>query len=156
MPGTGGRRRTTWKKGDNVPRQGRGKGARDIVPRSEKASIRAIAADIIVNHPDVIRESLMRGFQASPPKSLPYLTLAAALVGEAIDQRVQVTGPDGGPLQIEAVRAEELRAQVRERLARLIGTKPVIDVPALVPHHPTVDGNGNGNGNGSRPVITST
>jgi hypothetical protein len=150
MAGKGGRKRTTWRKGHTPGRISKPKGAKDVIPRSEKASIRAIAADIILNQPDVIRESLMRGFQASPPKSLPYLTLAATLIGEAIDQRVQVTGPDGGPIQLEAVRTEQLRAEVRERLTKLIEHHPVIEVKALAPTE------ANAGGNGHRTHDTST
>jgi hypothetical protein len=156
MAGRGGLRRTSWKPGVKVPGRGRPKGSRDVVPRSEKASIRDIAADIILNHPDVIRESLMRGFAASPPKSLPYLTLAASLIGEGIEQKLQVTGPDGGPVQLEAVQTEQLRLQVRERLTRLLEASSVIDVTPRVPPLVGGNGNGNGNGNGQRSIVTST
>jgi hypothetical protein len=56
---------------------GRKKGSRDKVPRSFKASVRAIFEDIASMKPKVIRNAIVEGLKAPPPKSFPYLQLAA-------------------------------------------------------------------------------
>lgn len=99
MP-SGGRRSTTWtaETAQAVPRPGRPLGAKDKLPRSAKASIKKIFEEVGSTDPEMIRAAIMRGLQAEPPKSFPYLQLAAAYV-------------DGRP--VETVKVEVGMRQVR-------------------------------------------
>jgi hypothetical protein len=56
---------------------GRKKGSKDKVPRTFKASVRAIFAEIASTKPKLIRNAIVEGLKAPPPKSLPYLQLGA-------------------------------------------------------------------------------
>ena len=56
---------------------GRPMGARDAVPRSFRASVRAILAEVASENPNLIRGAILRGLKAAPPKSFQYLQLAA-------------------------------------------------------------------------------
>lgn len=56
---------------------GRKKGSKDKIPRSVKASMRAIFEDIATNDPQVIRDAMIKGLTAPPPKSFSYLQLMA-------------------------------------------------------------------------------
>ena len=75
MP-SGGKRSTSWKPGQ-APKSHRPKGAKDKVPRSLKASIRAICRAIGTEKPEVIERALLEGIKARPPKSFQYLQLWA-------------------------------------------------------------------------------
>ena len=72
----GGRTRTSWTPA-TAPRGGRKKGSRDLIPRSLKASVARVLADLVATEPDLIRRALRRGLAAPPPISLPYLRMAA-------------------------------------------------------------------------------
>jgi hypothetical protein len=76
----GGNRTTTWTPETVKPGPGRPPGARDKIPRSVKASIRKIFEEIASTEPELIRAGIIAGLQAEPPKSFPYLQLAAAYV----------------------------------------------------------------------------
>lgn len=66
---------------------GRKKGSKDKVPRTFRASVRAIFAEIASTKPKVIRKAIVKGLKASPPKSFPYLQLGALyLDGKPIEQ----------------------------------------------------------------------
>ncbi len=54
---------------------GRKKGSKDKIPRSVKASMRAIFEDIASNDQEVIRDAMIKGLTAPPPKSFSYLQL---------------------------------------------------------------------------------
>jgi hypothetical protein len=92
MP-SGGSRSTTWDAETAVEigkRGGRPLGAKDKVPRSVKASIKKIFEEIGSTDRELIREAIMRGIQAEPPKSFPYLQLAAAYVDGRPAENVKV------------------------------------------------------------------
>jgi hypothetical protein len=56
---------------------GRPSGIQEAVPRSVKASVRAILAEVVADEPTLLREAIRRGLAAPPPKSFPYLQMAA-------------------------------------------------------------------------------
>jgi len=56
---------------------GRKKGSRDKIPRTFKASVKAIYEEIASNDPGIIRRAIVRGLSAPPPKSFPYVQLGA-------------------------------------------------------------------------------
>ena len=87
MP-TGGRRSTTWTKGQG----GKPKGAKDTVPRSQKASIVAIMREIVEEKPEAIKAALERGLTAAAPRSFAYLSLAAAYFDGKPADNVNVKG----------------------------------------------------------------
>lgn len=67
---TGGR---NFKKG--AP--GRPKGSKDKVPRTFKASIRAVYQELATEKPELFRTAIERGLRASAPKSFQYVQLGA-------------------------------------------------------------------------------
>ncbi len=56
---------------------GRKKGSKDKIPRSVKASIATIYEEIASDTPEIIRDAIVRGLKAPPPKSFPYVNLGA-------------------------------------------------------------------------------
>lgn len=75
-----------------APGPGRPKGSRDKVPRTFKASVRAIFAEVAEEQPALLRDAILRGIQADPPKSYPYLQLAAHYLDGKPAERPQVVG----------------------------------------------------------------
>ena len=150
MAGKGGRRSTTWRKGWTPGRVSKPKGSKDRVPRSVKASIVAVIQDVVNTEPALIRQAVIDGFRARPPKSFAYLQLAAAYLDGETQKRVEITGATGGPSNWRRCRTEQLREQVRARLTKLIAAQPVIDVVPVVPTDE------NAGGNGHRVHLTST
>jgi len=62
------------------------------VPRTFKASVRAIFIDVAENDPALLREVIIRGIQANPPKSFSYLQLAAHYLDGKPVERLQIKG----------------------------------------------------------------
>jgi cystathionine beta-lyase family protein involved in aluminum resistance len=60
------------------------------VPRTVKASVRAVFADIVATEPALIREAILKGLRAAPPKSFAYLQLCAAYVDGKPADNLQV------------------------------------------------------------------
>lgn len=75
-----------------APGPGRPKGSRDKVPRTFKASVRAIFAEVAAEQPGLLRDAILRGIQADPPKSYPYLQLAAHYLDGKPAERPHLTG----------------------------------------------------------------
>ena len=74
------------------PGPGRPKGSRDKVFRTFKASVRTIFLDVAENDPALLREAIILGIQATPPKSFPYLQLAAHYLDRKPVERLQIKG----------------------------------------------------------------
>lgn len=90
----------------------------------EKASVHRIIKDLVGTQPELIKDAIIAGLLAPPPRSFPYIALAAAYL-------------DGKPAQAEPVSqpivdlSELTRDQLAERahrLARLL--LPASDEPA--------------------------
>ncbi len=86
------------------PGPGRPRGSRDKIPRALKASIRQVFEDIASEDPELIRAAVRAGLTAPPPKSFPYLQLAAAYV-------------DGKP-------ADEIKMRIERPPIRIINEAP--------------------------------
>ena len=80
---TGGR---DFKKGEG----GRKPGSRDEVPRTLKASIKRVYEEIAAEDPALIRRALEQGLRAEPPKSYPYLQLAAYYLDGRPVERIEL------------------------------------------------------------------
>jgi len=91
---TGGR---NFAKGHHT---GRKKGSKDAVPRSFKASIKAVFADVASTDPALITRAIRKGLAAAPPKSFPYLQLAAYYIDGKPAETVRVQ-PDLSKLSDE-------------------------------------------------------
>lgn len=109
------RTRTTWKPGEG----GKPKGAKDEVPRSFKASIRAVYEKLQHERPEMFVNAIERGLTSRRPKeAFPYVKLFAELLGE-MKQQVEVSG---------ALDVTQARESISSRIARLasrIGTGDV-------------------------------
>jgi hypothetical protein len=81
-----------------------------------KASIVKIMKDLAATDPELFREALIAGLQAPPPRSFPYLALAASY----IDGRPPAEPPIQPLGDLSDLSRDELRDRV-ERLARLLG-----------------------------------
>jgi hypothetical protein len=102
------RTKTTWKPGEG----GKPKGAKDEVPRSFKASIRAVYEKIQHERPELFVTAIERGLMSRRPKeAFPYVKLYAELIGE-MKQQVELTGN----LEIDHAHARE---SIASRIARL-------------------------------------
>lgn len=73
---------------------GRPRGSRDRVPRTLKASIKRIAADIAGKDPDLIENAIRDGLKAKPPASFQYLQLAAHYLDGKPGETVEHKFPD--------------------------------------------------------------
>jgi hypothetical protein len=88
------RTKTTWGPGQG----GKPKGAKDEVPRSFKASIRAVYEKIQHEKPELFVTAIERGLMSRRPKeAFPFVKLYAELIGE-MKQQVELTGANGGPI----------------------------------------------------------
>lgn len=74
----------------DAPGPGRPSGSPDTVPRRVKASIRTVLQDIVTDDPALIRDAIVKGLRAPPPKSFPYLQLAAAYVDGKPADKLQI------------------------------------------------------------------
>jgi hypothetical protein len=74
---------------------GRRKGAKDRIPRTFKASVRAIFEEVAATHPQMLRDAVTKGLAAPPPKSYPYLQLLAHYVDGKPTEPPSGTGADG-------------------------------------------------------------
>lgn len=82
------RTKTTWKPGQG----GKPKGAKDEVPRSFKASIRAVYEKLQHEKPELFVNAIERGLTSRRPKeAFPFVRLYAELIGE-MKQQVELTG----------------------------------------------------------------
>lgn len=127
MP-SGGRRSTTWKKGEKPPKRspGRPKGSKDAVPRTFKGSIKRIFEEIATDDPDLIYRAMVKGLKASAPKSFQYLQLLRASIDGKEDdvvafRQVQQLIVQMMALFIEIVEDRELRIRFATGVRRLTG-----------------------------------
>ena len=104
--------------------------------RLEKASIKRILKDLATTDPELFREAIIAGLQAPPPRSYPYLCLAAAYIdGKPIDAEP----PIEHIVDLSALSRDELRDRA-ERLVHLLKGEStstglaVIDA-TVVPNH---------------------
>lgn len=101
------RTKTTWQKGQG----GKPVGAKDTVPRSFKASVKAVYEQIVSEDPDILKAAVLRGLQARKPKeAFAYVRMLAEMQGE-LKQQIELSG------QV-AIDDERLRA-IRQQLDRL-------------------------------------
>lgn len=90
MP-SGGRRSTTWGPG-NAKGAGRKQGSKDEIPRSVKASLRAVYQEIVNDDPEILKTAVTRGLLERNSKArFPYVRLFAELYGE-LKQQVELSG----------------------------------------------------------------
>jgi hypothetical protein len=109
---SGGRRSTTWEKG-KATGAGRKPGAKDDVPRSFKASLKAVYEQVLTEDPDLIKNAVVRGLMARKPKeAFPYVRIFAEL-GHELKQQVEITGS----LQVENELADDIRRQLDQLAA---------------------------------------
>ena len=86
--------------------------ARREFTRVKAASVKRILKEIVGIEPDLIRAAIIDGLSAPPPRSFPYIALAAAyLDGKPIDAEP--------PIQAIADLSELTNEQLRERAALL-------------------------------------
>ena len=104
------------------------------------ASVKRILKDIVETQPELIRDAIIEGLLAPPPRSFPYIALAAAyLDGKPIDAEPPVERPnDLSELTTEQLLqravsiATRMSREAQERAAALTnGPLPVIDVHAM-------------------------
>ncbi|MBP7779487.1 MAG: hypothetical protein KA371_20405 [Acidobacteria bacterium] len=99
----------------------------------QNASVKRILRDVVGTQPDLLRDAIIEGLQAPPPRSFPYIALAAAyLDGKPINTDPPADGRDdlsdltGDQLMARALAvAAHLRQQAEEREGAQL---PVIDV----------------------------
>lgn len=94
-----GRNATTWTK-ENHAGAGRRHGSKDEVPRSVKASIRAIYEEVATNEPKLIREAVIKGLKARAPASAHYLKMLSDSIDGKPVERHEITGADGEPIAL--------------------------------------------------------
>ena len=89
--------------------------------------------------------------QLAPAQVRRNPPVAVAIARDVFDRndikpasRVAISGPGGGPIEVNTIQAI-LLAAVQAKLLRLLVDTPAPEPAALIPSH----GNGNGNGNGS-------
>lgn len=87
---------------------GRTKGSKDAVPRSFKASIRAVFEDLLSKDPKILQAAVLRGLSSRKPKeAFLYVRLFADLTGE-LKHQIELTGKDGAPLNLRGLTDAEL------------------------------------------------
>lgn len=116
--------------------------ARREFTRVRAASVKRILRDIAEVQPDLIRDAIIAGLLAPPPRSFPYVALAAAyLDGKPIDADRLAESQQPGDLSdltreqlldraVELARHLRDEAQDRAAIAtqNIRGTLPVIDI----------------------------
>ena len=73
-----------------APGPGRPTGSLNKVPPTVKASVRAVFQDIVATEPALIREAILKGLRAAPPRSFAYLQLCAAYLDGKPADNLQV------------------------------------------------------------------
>jgi hypothetical protein len=115
----------------------------------EKASVKRILKDIVGTQPELVRDAIIKGLSADPPRSFPYIALAAAyLDGKPVDAEppseriVDLSNLTGDQLLARALSiaqrlkddADEKAAFTREsadRAARESRGLPIIDATVV-------------------------
>jgi hypothetical protein len=88
----------------------------------EKASIKRIIKDLATTDPELFREAIVAGLQAAPPRSFPYLALAAAyLDGKPIDAEP----PISSSVDLSQLTQQELKDRAY-RLVRLFEKRDLV------------------------------
>jgi hypothetical protein len=105
--------------------------ARRELTKVQKASIRRIIKDLVEVQPEMWIEAIIRGVQSEPPRSFPYLMMAA----QYLDGKPTTEPPPDPIADLSALTREELAqraaalvARLRETEERAAGSLPVIDV----------------------------
>ncbi len=103
--------------------------ARRSMTRVEAASVKRILKDIVAVQPELVRDAIIEGLLATPPRSFPYIALAAAyLDGKPIDAQPPVDNRE----DLSELTRDELLARAlaiaRRLKAEQAGELPVIDV----------------------------
>jgi hypothetical protein len=147
------------------PRHGRQPGSRNKVDpntpiggttlaKIEKASVKRILKDIVGTQPELLRDAIIQGLAAPPPRSFPYIALAASYLDgrprEAdppTEYQVDLSNMTGRELMQRALNiaqrlkdnADEKAAIVQEsaeRAAREARRLPIIDATVVPPEEP--------------------
>lgn len=63
--------------GDGTPGPGRPKGSKDVVPRTFKASVKAVLEKIQSEDPGLIEKAIRKGLAGNPREAFVYVQLAA-------------------------------------------------------------------------------
>lgn len=112
--------------------------ARRTMTQVQNASVKRILKDIVGVQPELVREAIIEGLSAPPPRSFPYIALAASyLDGKPVDAP---PNPDGKADLSELTRDQLLaRAMhIAKQLERdYTSDLPVIDV--LPEREPTLE-----------------
>jgi len=107
---------TTWTKGQG----GKPKGAKDEVPRSFKATVKAAFERIKSRDPKIVERAIERGLNAKRPRdAFLYVKLDADLQGE-LKQQVELTGE----VTVSDERVREVRGFLDRLAARFSGRGP--------------------------------
>jgi hypothetical protein len=111
---------------------------RRALTRVRATSVKRILKDLVDVQPELIRDALVAGLQAAPPRSFPYLALAFSyLEGRPPDAKPSDdTRPDLADLTADELVARMTVAAQRIKEAELardaarprVGTLPVIDI----------------------------
>jgi len=131
---------TMWKKGHHPVNNTTPVAlARRELTKVQKASIKRIIRDLVLEEPDKWREAIQRGRDARPPFSFPYVALAASYLDlKANEPEPPTPHEDLSDLTNEELMeraialSNRLQADVREQ-AELVAanTLPVIDVQVI-------------------------
>jgi hypothetical protein len=79
------------------PGPGRPKGRKNRVPKSFKASIKAVLELIATDDPALIEKAVRRGLNGRPRESFPFIQLAAHYIDGKPADTIQVKSKTGAP-----------------------------------------------------------
>lgn len=118
----------TFKKGQTAPMQTAASNQQRSLTRVKHASVKRIMREIVTDNPEEIRAAILEGIQAPPPRSFPYIALAAAY----LDGKPTADGDDSSKsLDLSGLSLEELKERVAQVAAFLDSQTPRSDLPVI-------------------------
>ena len=94
----------------------------------EKASIKRIMKDLATTEPELFRDAIIAGLLAPPPRSFPYIALAAAyLDGKPVDAGTHRELDTSLPIDLSSLSREQLGERAEKLVRMLKASDEVID-----------------------------